>query len=186
MLATQPSTDAEVEKKKEDESPADLVASMLTKGVMLSPAQREAVLQAMRNQKEGLKVFTAAVANRRVERVMKLLQTLTSVEDELFQQHKRIQAAETPDLIKLFVALSNEVSENVDFIKGMSEGGGGMTEILGALFASILQTKASDATGRLSPQSREKVRSIYERLTAKTPRRNGATAEAEGQVERAG
>ncbi|TXH19409.1 MAG: hypothetical protein E6R03_00565 [Hyphomicrobiaceae bacterium] len=148
---------------------SDPTMSLLTAALegrfALTPAQQESVTKLMQSQRQGGRLFLAALASTRGRRIQQYMLRLATVEDAIFgPDSKRVQTAELKDLIKLAEYLSGEVRHDQEFIRQTAE----VDSLPAALreLADQFDPRKETLTTKVTPGERDRIRSILQHIKA--------------------
>ncbi len=158
------------QKQKVTETIAELIARQISNKADVYPTdeERAVIERSLRANRERLRVFEAAVASQRAERITRLLRAVRHVEDELLQTN-RIQNATTRELINLFRALAKDINDNTDYIHKASQ-----QESLSSLLTTIFE-QPTEQEESLDTEQRKRVRAVIEQLISAAGK-NGSVA----------
>lgn len=153
--------------------PLAIVTDLLSSGDsgVVDPSRRSVLDKALSTNRQGLKVYLAALAQRRTSRMTALLSRIDVVEAELFNEEKgRIAGADTYELLSILKHLTKETHDIAGFLENQASEGG-LGEVLGALLSTLAEdgkgTK-EDVFARLPARSREKLRRVLSATKTKT------------------
>jgi len=129
---------------------------------------RKAVKQAVSNYENQLRVFMVGVANRQLQRILRLMRTIDSLEEQI--EKPEVIASMCPkELIKVYALQQSNLNNSLDYVKKVAD----MRMELATAQAAITSTlttreteeiNALAALPKLNAQQRGNVRRIVEGL----------------------
>ena len=152
--------------------PIQTIEAALSDGISLTEDQKRRLQELVDSQREGGKLFLAALASARVKRVARFIGHMQVVEEQIFTNPNRVKNSETSTLVDLLSVLSNEVHRDADFIHKISEG----DNLPGILkeFLAYREATRSKVESTITPDERDRVRAILSQLKRKSlPRVKG-------------
>lgn len=128
---------------------------------------KQAILSVLKNYEVQLRIFLVGVAKTRINRVLRAMELLESVETELFKP-ERVSRMSTSELIKTYQIANAVTVEGLDYIRKVADMRAEL-ERLGA--AANLDEALADATRSamdglppLNPSQRDNVRVILGKI----------------------
>jgi hypothetical protein len=134
---------------------------------------KEALEQVLRNYEEQLRVFMVGVAKGKIDRVLRMLNLLDRVEEELFSE-RAIKQANVNQLIRIYALGQNSLTTSLDYIRRVAdmraeiERLGAASKLDEALAKATESGMGPDGLPLLSPVERERVRGFFNRMVSKT------------------
>lgn len=122
----------------------------------------QAVRQTVSNYETKLRVFAISVANRHVGRILRLLDTIDDLEQEL-SNPDRFADMESKDLLRLYTATQANLTSSLDFVKKVMDQRIELQHAESALI-SVRQNmvQSQDELPGLNPEQRDRVRRLIQ------------------------
>jgi len=118
---------------------------------------QDAFEELVANGKPFVDLFLVAIANRRVQGIIKMFNQVNAIEERLFRD-TRLDFADTEDLIRLLTVLSKNMADSIEFVRQFGTG-----KILPTA-AKREEDTAYDEFDRLPPESKQRLMSVIKEL----------------------
>ena len=138
----------------------EIIAEAITSKNVSPSLVEQAVKQSVYKYETKMRVFAIAAANRQIPRILRLIDTLDMLEEELGDP-SRYASMKDQDLLRLYVATQANLNNSLDYIKKIIDFRMEATQAQAALLTAQ-EKEQVDATGlpTLDAQQRDRVRKI--------------------------
>jgi len=123
----------------------------------------QAVKQTLYKYENKLRVFAIAAAQRQLGRIMRLIDTLDSLEAELGSPH-RFAGMDNQDLIRLYTVTQANLNNSLDYVKKVIDFKIELAQAQSSLMTAQQKEEIDAMSGipSLNPQQRDRVRKIVQ------------------------
>lgn len=129
-------------------------------------AARDAVNQTFQHHDQQLRVFLVAVAKAKLNRILKCMEFVETVEDRLFRP-SRLEDATTAQLVKLYAFTQGSINADLDFINKITSMNLEIQKLMGSFGKEDQRiTKELEGISEFSPESRNRMREALGRCLA--------------------
>lgn len=131
---------------------------------------RQAVNQAITNYENQLRVFMVAVANRQLTRILRLIRTLDSLEEQL-ESPSVIANMASKDLIRIYALQQSNLTTSLDYVKKVADMRMELATANAAITNSLTTSETEEINAlmnlpKLSSFQRNNIRKIVEGLVS--------------------
>jgi hypothetical protein len=149
------------DEKKVMEGLVDAITEQHTKPELVE----QAVRQTVHKYENKLRVFAIAAANRQLRRIIRLIDTLDVMEEEL-NDPGRLAGMESKDLIRLYSVTQGNLTTSLDYVKKVLDMRMELAQAMGAM-SSKEQDEIETLSGlpTLNSTQRDKVRRLISGMT---------------------
>lgn len=126
----------------------------------------QAVKQTIHKYESKLRVFAIAAANRQLRRIVRLIDTIDAMEQEI-EDPTRLASMDNKDLIRLYSVTQGNLTTALDYVKKVMDMRMEMAVAVGAIMSSKEQEEIETLSGlpTLSSTQRDKVRRLISGMT---------------------